>query len=214
VARGRRVCWELGFQWRSDVSCVCVCVVRWTVTTYDLWAGESSCNGGTRPWFAYCHCVFCRFLLQSLRAIFLCGAVTCINYLDMLQPWLMPQLQEYSENFIFQQDGAPPHFHFDRRAHLNANLAGRRIGHTSDNDSPLRPWPPRSPDLTPCDIFLWGYIKDRMCPLYHVIYHSYDKGSWRQSLLPTLISHCVAGTWLHDWRLPRYQGWIYLTPVR
>ena len=21
-------------------------------------------------------------------------------------------------------------------------------------------WPPRSPDLTPCDIFLWGYVKD------------------------------------------------------
>ena len=24
----------------------------------------------------------------------------------------------------------------------------------------LRTWPPRSPDLTPCDFFLWGYIKD------------------------------------------------------
>jgi hypothetical protein len=23
-------------------------------------------------------------------------------------------------------------------------------------------WPPRSPDLTPCDFFLWGYIKDRI----------------------------------------------------
>ena len=23
------------------------------------------------------------------------------------------------------------------------------------------PWPPRSPELTPCDLFLWGYIKDR-----------------------------------------------------
>ena len=21
-------------------------------------------------------------------------------------------------------------------------------------------WPPRSPDLTPCDFFLWGYVKD------------------------------------------------------
>lgn len=21
-------------------------------------------------------------------------------------------------------------------------------------------WPPRSPDLTPCDFFLWGYIKN------------------------------------------------------
>ena len=24
----------------------------------------------------------------------------------------------------------------------------------------LLPWPPRSPDLTPCDFFLWGFVKD------------------------------------------------------
>jgi len=28
--------------------------------------------------------------------------------------------------------------------------------------TPLLPWPPRSPDLTPCDFFLWDYIKDRV----------------------------------------------------
>ena len=25
-----------------------------------------------------------------------------------------------------------------------------------------REWPPRSPDLTPCDYFLWGYIKSKV----------------------------------------------------
>ena len=24
------------------------------------------------------------------------------------------------------------------------------------------PWPARSPDLTPCDYFLWGYVKDKV----------------------------------------------------
>ena len=24
------------------------------------------------------------------------------------------------------------------------------------------PWPPRSPDLTPCDFSLWGYLKSRV----------------------------------------------------
>jgi hypothetical protein len=24
------------------------------------------------------------------------------------------------------------------------------------------PWPPRSPDLTPCDYVLWGYVKDEV----------------------------------------------------
>jgi len=23
-------------------------------------------------------------------------------------------------------------------------------------------WPPRGPDLTPCEFFLWGYIKERV----------------------------------------------------
>ena len=46
--------------------------------------------------------------------------VTGINYLDMLQLWLMPQLQEDSKDFIFQQDGALQHFHFEVRAHLSA----------------------------------------------------------------------------------------------
>ena len=101
---------------------------------------------------------------------------------------LMPQLQEKSEDFIFQQDGAPPHFHFDVRAHLIVNLPGRWIGRDSHNESSLLTWPPRSPDLTPCDFFLWGYIKDHMCctcPLCHVIYHSCDKVSSRQLLLST-----------------------------
>ena len=24
------------------------------------------------------------------------------------------------------------------------------------------PWPPRSPDLTPCDFFLWGFVQSKM----------------------------------------------------
>ena len=66
----------------------------------------------------------------------------------MLLLWLIPQLQEDSEDFIFQQDGVLPRFHFNVRAHLNANLPGRWIGRI--------PWPPRSADLTPCDFFLMG----------------------------------------------------------
>ena len=24
-------------------------------------------------------------------------------------------------------------------------------------------WPPSSPDATPCDFFLWGYVNDQVC---------------------------------------------------
>ena len=99
-------------------------------------------------------CVLCLFLLPSLGSFFFAEpTVTFVNHLHMLQLWLMPQLQEDSGDFIFQQDGAPPHLHFEVRAHLNANLPVRSIGRASHNDFPLLPWPPQSPDLTPCDFF-------------------------------------------------------------
>jgi len=34
------------------------------------------------------------------------------------------------------------------------------IGRTGQEDDALMRWPPRSPDLTPCDFFLWGFVKD------------------------------------------------------
>jgi hypothetical protein len=50
-------------------------------------------------------------------------------------------------------------------------LFQRWIGRTSNEDSALIPWPPRSPDLTPCDLFLWDYVKDKFtCPFYQEIY--------------------------------------------
>ncbi|GBL94856.1 hypothetical protein AVEN_197535-1 [Araneus ventricosus] len=30
------------------------------------------------------------------------------------------------------------------------------------DDVPQLPWPPRWSDLTPCDFFLWGYVKDKV----------------------------------------------------
>jgi hypothetical protein len=106
----------------------------------------------------------------------------------------MPQLQEDREDFILQQDGSPTHFHFDVRAHLNSNLPGRWIGRASHNDSPLLPWPPRSPDLTPA---IYSYaVTSRIvctCRLCHVIYHSCDTGTWRQSPLSTARRCNVCG---------------------
>ena len=33
-------------------------------------------------------------------------------------------------------------------------------GRTGQEDDALMRWPPRSPDLTPYDFFLWGFVKD------------------------------------------------------
>lgn len=90
------------------------------------------------------------------------NTVNGASYLAMLQNWLFPQLIADSDNFIFQQDGAPPHWHKDVRRFLNTNLPQRWIGRTGPQDMALHSWPPRSPDITPCDFFLWGYVKDRV----------------------------------------------------
>ncbi|GBL89794.1 hypothetical protein AVEN_179577-1 [Araneus ventricosus] len=45
---------------------------------------------------------------------------------------------------------------------LNRELPHRWIGSARLDDVPLLPWPLRLPDLTPCDFFLWGYVKDEV----------------------------------------------------
>jgi hypothetical protein len=68
-------------------------------------------------------------------------SVSGFAYLDMLQLWLLPQLQEDSDNLILQQDGAPPHFRLKVRRHLNTTLPQSWIAHTSrcNEDSALIP---------------------------------------------------------------------------
>jgi len=40
---------------------------------------------------------------------------------------------------------------------LDATFPNMWIG----RDGPT-PWPPRSPDITPLDFFLWGYVRDKV----------------------------------------------------
>ena len=66
-----------------------------------------------------------------------------------------PQLNDLQPTIIFQQDGAPPHWGLHVHGFLYPTFPHRWIG----RDGPI-PWPPRSPDITPLDFFLWGYVKD------------------------------------------------------
>ena len=88
--------------------------------------------------------------------------VTGIAHLDMLTEWLLPHLNEDSADFLLQMDEAPPHFHRHVREFLNLHLPQRWIGRDTDDDQMLLALPPRSPDATPCDFFLWGYVKDQV----------------------------------------------------
>ena len=57
---------------------------------------------------------------------------------------------------IFQQDGAPPHWGSHVHRFLDVTFTNRWIGRCGPT-----PWPPRSPDITPLDFFLQGYVKDK-----------------------------------------------------
>ncbi|PNF20021.1 hypothetical protein B7P43_G05943, partial [Cryptotermes secundus] len=59
------------------------------------------------------------------------ATVTGESFLDMLERLLLPQLNTSHDDYILQLERAS-----------------------------LLPCPPRSPDLTTCDFFLWGFVKD------------------------------------------------------
>ena len=55
------------------------------------------------------------------------------------------------KKYYFQQDGARPH----TAAPVQNWLKSKFLDKFVDKDM----WPPRSPDLNPCDFYSWGYIK-------------------------------------------------------
>jgi len=97
-----------------------------------------------------------------LDPVFLEGAVNGDRYRELLQTEVRNFLDdlplEFRATLTFQQDGHPAH---RSRATLNLirELFGRRwIGLGSD----LHEWPPRSPDLSIMDFFVWGYVKAKL----------------------------------------------------
>jgi hypothetical protein len=85
----------------------------------------------------------------------------------MLNEFVFPQLAKHFNNQYLEgrfrglwlaQDGALAHRLIKVRDRLNTVFGNHRIiglGHDVE-------WPLRSPDLTPCNLFLWGYLKDRL----------------------------------------------------
>ena len=80
------------------------------------------------------------------------------RYCDVLEGKVFPYFRRRSNvNKFYQQDGAPPHYSCAARNLLNTNLPDRWVGRRGPVE-----WPPRSPDLTICDFFLWGALRDKV----------------------------------------------------
>jgi len=81
----------------------------------------------------------------------------------LLEDFAKSQLtDEEVQGYIYQQDGATPHWHKEVREYLNEHLSGRWVDRAEDTDNTFCTWPPRSPDLTVCDFFLWSFVKDNV----------------------------------------------------
>lgn len=95
------------------------------------------------------------------------GAEKGINsrwMLSMLNDRAIPALRQWPNfnQLIFQQDGAPAHFEQNVLALLDREFPNRWVGRgTARHPAPIA-WPPRSPDLTACDYWLWGFMKGRI----------------------------------------------------
>jgi len=96
---------------------------------------------------------------QLVGPYFYDGTLNGQRYLDFLLnnlPELMENIPlETRANMWFQQDGAPAHNANIVKIFLNEKFKSKWMG----TQGPLK-WPPRSPDLTPLDFFLWGHVKD------------------------------------------------------
>jgi len=55
----------------------------------------------------------------------------------------------------FQHDRSPPHSSHEVRNFLNYHFPGRWVGRGGPHN-----WPARSPDLSPLDYCVWGWMKE------------------------------------------------------
>jgi hypothetical protein len=91
--------------------------------------------------------------------------VTSDRYVELLREFLNDELCRLHVDtrlVWFQQDGATAHTAQNSMAVIRGMFPQHVTSHFGDVE-----WPPRSPDLSACDFFLWGYLKEKVyahCP--------------------------------------------------
>lgn len=106
--------------------------------------------------------VWCGILGNRLIGpFFIDGSLNQEKYYQLLTEHLQIFLDDLPlaelNGIYFQQDGATPHNARINTGWLNITFNNRWMG----THGPIR-WPARSPDLTPLDFWLWGYIQDNV----------------------------------------------------
>lgn len=123
------------------------------------------------------------------------GATVTVNgdrYLEMLENYFIPELFNFCGQHAldpsimsFMQDGARVHIPNRTLAYLGRQFGNRTIGEKLGQH-----WPARSPDLTPCDFFLWGWLKDQVYKRLPLADLAALEAAIRQILQNIPITHC------------------------
>lgn len=105
--------------------------------------------------------VWCGILRNKIVGpLFYEGALTGERYLHFLENQIENKLEDLPlidyTNLIWHQDGAPPH-----RTRAVRNYLNNRFDLWIGNGGNIQ-WASNSPDLTPLDSFLWGYLKNEV----------------------------------------------------
>lgn len=155
------------------------CSVIWSDEAYFSSAGIYN-RQNTRHWYhENPHLVFereqqgrfgfsvaCFILGRQIAFRIYEGSLSGDRYLNILEdvvPELIDNVPLARLNSIyFQQDGAPAHNSLIIRPYLENHFPDKWIG----TKGPIR-WPPRSPDLSVLDFFLWGYLQNKVYAKRH-----------------------------------------------
>ena len=92
---------------------------------------------------------------RIIGPIFFSETISSDRYCELIITPFLEQLQRIEKRHgYFQQDGATAHTANNSMSLLRGVFGDRMISRGT--------WPPRSPDLTPPDFYLWGHLKGRV----------------------------------------------------
>lgn len=133
---------------------------------YRFWAGENPRVFEVTKMKPEKVTVWCAISAKGIIGpFFFNDTVNSERYKEMLEDFFIPSAQglDAIDDFWFMQDGAKPHRTLEVFELLDEHFHGRVIGleYESRYGCGIE-WPPCSPDLNPCDYYLWGSLKEKV----------------------------------------------------
>ena len=96
-------------------------------------------------------CLYCGMSRRRIIGPIFDATITTTAYMEIFNSFVNQMDDEELSVGYFQQDGATSHTSHVSMAEIQSSFGDRVISKGL--------WPPRSPDLTPPNYFLWGYLK-------------------------------------------------------